>query len=148
MIVYKFSIKVFIISFLFEFSSDIFFASTIKFVFSICSVLTRSILLLKLYNSSMMKILMTITSSVKLHMDFVMLSKLISKFEKVSIVVVLHSLFISGSVSESITSFILFSKYHIIFKSLLALGLSTKINLQGLLVFHWCNFHLCLMPMY
>ena len=60
---FKFSANVFMISFLFEFSSPILFTSPIKFVWSICSVLTRSILLLRLYNSSMIKFLMAITSA-------------------------------------------------------------------------------------
>ena len=53
----------------------------------------------------MMKFLMAITSAVKLDMDFVILSKLRSTFEKVFLAGVLHSLFTSGSVSESTTSF-------------------------------------------
>ena len=91
---FTFSSIVFKIIFLFEFSSQMFFTCPIKFVWSICSVLPWSILLLSLYNSSMMKFLMAITSAVKLDVDFVILSKLRSTFEKVSLVGVLHSLFL------------------------------------------------------
>ena len=61
--------------------------------------------MLRLYNLSMMKFLMGTTSAVKLEMGFVILSKLRLIFEKVSLDSVLHSLSISGSVSESTTSF-------------------------------------------
>ena len=66
------------------------------YFFSPC---TRPILLLRLYNSFMIKFLMAITSAVKLDMDFVILSKLRSTFEKLSLVDLLHSISISNSLT-------------------------------------------------
>ena len=76
----------------------------------------------------MIKFLMGTTSAVKLEMDFVILSKLRLIFEKVS----LHSLSISGSASESTTSFsilFLFSAT-ISYESPLTLCLLIKIFLR------------------
>ena len=67
----------------------------------------------------MIKFLMAITSAVKLDMDFVILSKLRSTFEKLSLVDLLHSI----SISNSLT----FTDY--LAESLLALSLITKIIL-------------------
>ena len=47
----------------------------------------------------MIKFLMAITSAVKLDMDFVILSKLRSTFEKLSLVDLLHSISISNSLT-------------------------------------------------
>ena len=53
----------------------------------------------------MMNFLMIITLDIKLNMDVVILFKLRSTLKNVFLVGVLHSLFMTGSVSESTTSF-------------------------------------------
>ena len=76
----------------------------------------------------MMKFLMVITSVLRFDMDFVILSKLRSTFEKAFLVgTFIYSLFISDSLSESATSFSFFSvSLTILYESPLALHLLTK----------------------
>ena len=112
--------NVFIISFIFEFSSRIFVTYPIKLVYLFSANTVDT--------SPMMKFLMVITSVLRFDMDFVILSKLRSTFEKVFLVgTFIYSLFISDSLSESATSFSFFSvSLTILYESPLALHLLTK----------------------
>ena len=107
---------------------------------------TLSILLLRLFNSPMMKFLIAITAAVKLDMDFILLSKLRSTFEKFSLVSVLHFLFLVLCQKVPHHFQIRFDCHRMSRMCSLLRSLSKIFLLTRFLVFHRCNLHLCLMP--